>query len=161
MARWCMCGTEQPPYDGYDPTANPAPFPEVLAAALRLGHTMVPEQVNRYRDSKKTVQCCGGPITIEDAFFNTNNLLGTPCAGQCTQDPDIGLDSILAGMLKDPAGEIDPYVVDALRNMLFPFMDRPLDLITVRHPAPCVLSWGTDTHCCSLVRVSTAEHFAQ
>lgn len=90
-------------YTGYDPTVNPGIFNEFSSAAFRVGHTMLSPQLQRINDDGTSP----GSIALRDSFFNPNAILSE------------GIDSLLLGLASQKAQEIDPFVVDDVRNFLF------------------------------------------
>jgi hypothetical protein len=91
-------------YRGYDPTANPAIAAEFSAAAYRLGHSMVGDDVEFLGNDGQEVR---EPIPFTEAFFNPDVVRET------------GIDPILKYSVTDPSEAIDTKVVDSLRNRLF------------------------------------------
>ena len=90
----------------YDPSLNGALFNEFSGALYRIGHTMVSSHIIRMRDDG-SVPAHGG-FVFKDSFF----------------DPDViesaeTIDLVLKGVATKPMQQIDPFVVDALRNFLF------------------------------------------
>lgn len=91
-------------YHGYQADVNPGIATEFSTAAFRLGHSMLGDDIefldndgNEIRDAMK----------LRDSFFNPTVL----------QQTDI--DPILKYLASDNAQEIDPIVVDDVRNFLF------------------------------------------
>ncbi len=90
----------------YDPALNGTLFNEFSGALYRIGHTMVSAHIMRMRDDG-SVPAEGG-FVFKDSFF----------------DPDVienaeTVDLVLKGVATKPMQQIDPFVVDALRNFLF------------------------------------------
>jgi peroxidase len=92
-----------PIYGGYDDSVDPAIGNEFSAAAYRLGHSMLSATLLRYNKAgNKKVS-----TPLKDAFFNPNLIHKG------------GGMSILRGLQKQQAQEVDNKVVDAVRNFLF------------------------------------------
>jgi hypothetical protein len=105
------------PYRGYDPTVNPAIAAEFSAAAFRLGHSMVGDDVEFLGDDGEEVR---DALPFSQAFFNPAFVRET------------GIDPILKYSATDPSQAIDTKVVDSLRNMLFgPPVAGGLDLAAI------------------------------
>jgi hypothetical protein len=96
-----------PPYTGYDDDINPTIYNEFSAAAFRLGHSMVSDQLLRLDANGNAVD--GGPLSLARAFFTAPSLL--------TADDDI--DPILRGLASQTHQTIDTKVIHSLRNLLF------------------------------------------
>ena len=89
------------PYTGYDPSVDPAISSEFSAAAFRVGHTMLSSNLllidaDGQRDE----------IGLARSFFNPSFVVRH------------GISAILRGLATQPAQEVDPLVVDEVRNML-------------------------------------------
>lgn len=95
------------PYTGYDETINPAIFNEFSAAAFRLGHSMLNEQLLRLDAAGDEIS--DGHIDLKAAFFTGPSIL--------TNESD--LDPILRGFAAQLHQEIDAKVIDDIRNFLF------------------------------------------
>ena len=84
-------------YSGYDPTVNPQISDEFAAAAYRIGHSTLTDELLIPGED---------PIALRDAFFR----------------PDIvhsmGIDGILDGLTVQTMQEVDAKIVDAVRNFL-------------------------------------------
>lgn len=94
-------------YSGYNPSVNPTIYNEFSAAAYRLGHSMVSEQLLRIDANGNTT--AGGALNLEDAFFRAPQII--------TSETDI--DPILRGLATQVHQSIDVMVVHPLRNLLF------------------------------------------
>ena len=93
-----------PVYSGYDDQVNPAIANEFSAAAYRLGHSMLSSTLLRYNKAgNKMIH-----TSLKDAFFNPRLI-----------HKGGGIWSILHGLSKQKAQEVDNRVVDAVRNFLF------------------------------------------
>lgn len=107
------------PYAGYDPDVNPGIRTEFSSAAFRIGHTLLNEELKRYDENGNVY--VGGHLTLRDAFF---------AIGEVTA-PD-GFEAILRGLALQEANEVDPQVVDSVRNFLFTILNpQGLDLISL------------------------------
>ncbi len=96
-----------PDYQGYDEELNPSIYNEFSAAAYRLGHSEVSDQLLRIDASGE--QIADGHVTLREAFFSGINLL--------KEENDI--DPLLRGMATQLHQSIDVKVVNNLRNFLF------------------------------------------
>ena len=92
-------------YGGYDPNVNPAISVLFSTAAYRFGHSMLSSELARLDADGQVAD--EGNLSLSDAFFSP------------TQLADNGIDSLLRGLSASTAQEIDPYVVDDVRNFLF------------------------------------------
>ena len=95
------------PYTGYNPSINPSIYNEFSAAAYRLGHSMVGDQVLRIGADGNPLQ--EGSLDLQNAFFNAPQLL------QSEND----IDPYLRGLAFQQHQRIDVKVVHTLRNLLF------------------------------------------
>jgi hypothetical protein len=93
------------PYRGFDAKGDASVAQEFSTAAYRFGHSMVSPQILRLRASGRTVP--QGNLSLRDAFFNPSALRET------------GLDPVFRGMAAQRARQIDPMIIDELRNFLF------------------------------------------
>lgn len=107
-------------YSGYKPYVNPAVSNEFANAAYRLGHTLLNNQIHRFEDQGLV------PISLGDAndpsqaaFFNPEEVAMN------------GIDSLLRGLVLQEAQEVDNFIVDGVRNFLFPAGTGGLDLAAV------------------------------
>ncbi len=107
-----------PPYRGYRSDVDPSIANEFATAAYRVGHTMLSPQLLR-------VQADGSPhpagnLSLARAFFNPTELIS------------VGVEPYLRGLSLQRAQEIDPYVIDEVRNLLFgPPGSGGLDLVSL------------------------------
>lgn len=92
-------------YNGYDEAMAPMIANEFATAAYRMGHTMLSPNLRRIEATDQTA--IDGDLPLRDAFFNPTNII------------DHGIDGILRGLASQKAQEIDPFVVDDVRNFLF------------------------------------------
>ncbi len=96
-----------PEYQGYDDDINPGIYSEFSAAAYRLGHSEVSDELLRIDDSGE--ESANGNVALRDAFFSGISLL--------KEENDI--DPLLRGMATQLHQAIDIKVVNNLRNFLF------------------------------------------
>ena len=96
-----------PEYQGYDDDVNPGIYSEFSAAAYRLGHSEVSDELLRIDDSGE--ESANGNVALRDAFFSGISLL--------KEENDI--DPLLRGMATQLHQAIDIKVVNNLRNFLF------------------------------------------
>lgn len=103
-----------PVYTAYDSSANAGIDIEFSTAGYRLGHTMIPSQI-QIGDNPAT------NILLKDAFF-------TPSYVQTN-----GVNNLLLGAAKRIMNQIDGKVVEDLRSFLFgsPTMSNLLDLASI------------------------------
>ena len=92
-------------YRGYDPTVNPNLANVFSTAAFRFGHTMLSPELLRLNPDGSVAD--EGNLALQDAFFNVDALT------------ENGIDSILLGASVQTAQEVDPFLVDDVRNFLF------------------------------------------
>ncbi|MBX2823218.1 MAG: peroxidase family protein [Gammaproteobacteria bacterium] len=96
-----------PAYAGYDASIDSRIMNEFSAAAFRLGHSMVPDQLLRLDADGSTAR--GGHLDLAAAFFTAPRLL--------RERNDV--DPILRGLAAQPHQKIDVKVIHTLRNLLF------------------------------------------
>jgi len=96
-----------PRYNGYNPSINPSIYNEFSAAAFRLGHSMVSEQILRLGADGNSIP--EGALNLERAFFSAPQVL--------LAEDDI--DPILRGLASQVHQSIDVKVIHPLRNLLF------------------------------------------
>ena len=90
------------PYGGYDPEVDPSVASEFSAAAYRVGHTMLSPGLLVIDDQGKEHS-----LSLIKAFFNPSLVA------------DQGISGILRGLATQRAQEVDPLLVDEVRNLLF------------------------------------------
>lgn len=96
-----------PSYTGYNASINPTLFNEFSAAAFRLGHSMVSDDILLIGpDGEPLPQ---SPLELRDAFFTAPQVLAE----------EGGIDSILRGLASKTHQSIDIMVIHTLRNLLF------------------------------------------
>ncbi len=93
-------------YVGYDENVNPSIMNVFSAAAFRLGHTLVNDQIIRLDENGDNYTY--GTISLKEAFFNPMIVY-----------EEGGVDPIFRGMASQMQQTFDTKVVDALRNFLF------------------------------------------
>jgi peroxidase len=104
-------------YKGYNPNVNAAISNEFSTAAFRVGHTMLGNDIEFLANDESEVH---EAVALSEAFFNPNLLKET------------GIDPVLKYLATDLAEEIDPLVVDSVRNFLFgPPGSGGLDLVSL------------------------------
>lgn len=96
-----------PPYSGYKPEINPTIYNEFSAAAFRLGHSMLNEQLLRLDASGQEIDA--GHIDLAAAFFTAPIFLRS----------ETDIDPILRGLATQRHQALDHKIVDDLRNFLF------------------------------------------
>lgn len=92
-------------YTGYDSSVDPTIATEFSTAAYRFGHSLLSDTLLRL-DSDGS-ESDAGHLELKDAFFNAQHVV------------DEGIDSLLRGVTVQAANEVDPQVVDGVRNFLF------------------------------------------
>ncbi|MGB1250519.1 MAG: peroxidase family protein, partial [Candidatus Promineifilaceae bacterium] len=97
--------TAIPAYNGYDNTIDPSINNTFSTAAFRFGHTMLSPQLRRLDPTGNSIPA--GDLALRDAFFNI----------QWIQEE--GIDSILRGLMTQPAQELDVFIIDDVRSFLF------------------------------------------
>lgn len=96
-----------PTYTGYRPDVNGTIFNEFSAAAYRLGHSMVNDNVLRLDNDGSVIDA--GNLSLRNAFFTAPQLLNS----------ENSIDPILRGLAAQRHQKIDLQIVDTLRNFLF------------------------------------------
>ena len=99
-------GLHLPEYAGYDPTVHPQLANSFTAAAYRLGHTLLSEQLMRIGEDGAVVP--QGNILLKNAFFNPYALIEVG-----------GIEPYFRGMGVQKQQMLDSRVVNAVRNFLF------------------------------------------
>ena len=92
-------------YAGYDPHVNPNVSTEFSTAAFRVGHTMLSGEIMRLDPYGNEI--AEGHLALRDVFFDPEPIL------------ESGIGPILQGLEAEKSQEIDPYIVDDVRNFLF------------------------------------------
>jgi len=104
-------------YHGYNPRVNPGIANEFSTAIFRVGHTMLDGTVDRLDNNGNELAGLKGNVSLEEAFFNPTLLDVDPNSATNPMGTDI--DPILKGAASGNAQEIDPQIIDAVRNFLF------------------------------------------
>ncbi|MEM9236230.1 MAG: peroxidase family protein [Verrucomicrobiota bacterium] len=94
-----------PPYRGYREEVDPTITNEFATAAYRLGHSLLPTEILRLDADGDPIEA--GNLSLADAFFNPS----------LTEDH--GIDSVLRGLAGQRCQQLDPVLVDDVRNFLF------------------------------------------
>ena len=89
-------------YYGYDTGMDPQISNEFSTAAFRLGHTMLPSDYSTIDEYGNVV-----PIALQDAFFTPSYIT------------ENGISAVIRGQAVTVQQEIDPFIVDDVRNFLF------------------------------------------
>ncbi len=106
-------------YKGYDPYVDPSIMNVFSAAAFRLGHSLVNEQIMRIDEYGDSISY--GSIHLKDAFFNP--LIITE---------EGGIAPVFRGMASQMQQTFDTKIVNTLRNFLFgPPGAGGLDLVSL------------------------------
>ena len=92
-------------YRGYRPDVDPRIANEFASAAYRFGHTMLSAQMRRVMADGSTHEL--GDLALAQAFFAPHEVVAT------------GIAPILRGLCAQQAQEIDPFLIDDVRNFLF------------------------------------------
>ncbi len=103
------------PHSGYDETVNPSISNEFSTAAYRVGHTMLSPELQRINNDGTSA----GSISLRDSFFSPQEITKN------------GIDSLLLGLASQNAQAVDAFLVDDVRNFLFPAGNGGLDLAAV------------------------------
>lgn len=98
-----MTGRDMPPYKGFKGGANPIVSDIFGGAAFRVGHTLVGQGIHRRGPGFTKLET----KPAREMFFQTATVLNE------------GVENFLRGAVFERAQEVDVFVVDALRNMLF------------------------------------------
>jgi hypothetical protein len=93
-----------PAYRGYRSNVNPGIANEFSTAAFRLGHSLLGDDVEFLDNNGLPV---AEEVPLSEAFFNPDLFRAN------------GADSILKYLSSDPSSELDPQVVNSVRNFLF------------------------------------------
>ena len=109
-----------PDYRSYNSSINPTVYNEFSAAAYRLGHSMVSDNVLLVGSTGEELP--QSPLELRDAFFTAPQLFSE----------EGGIASILRGLALNVHQRIDIKVIHTLRNLLFgPPGAGGLDLISL------------------------------
>lgn len=96
-------GIQLPQYNGYNNTVKPDILNVFAAAAYRIGHTMVTDELVLYNDEGQLIET----MSLAEAFFDP------------TIAEERGIETILNGLAKQFQQKIDVKVVESLRSFLF------------------------------------------
>lgn len=96
-----------PAYSGYDATLDPSIYNAFSAAAFRLGHSMLNDQLLRLDANGDEIS--DGHVDLASAFFTAPMLLTS----------ETSLDPIFRGLAAQKHQTVDAKVTNALRNFLF------------------------------------------
>ncbi len=107
-----------PEYAGYDENVDASIASEFSAGAYRFGHSMVNPTLPRLLEGGSTHP--EGDLDLFDSFFNPDAILSSG-----------GIEPIIRGQFAELAQEIDPFIIDDLRNMLFGGGGIGLDLAAI------------------------------
>ncbi len=105
-------------YRGYDASVDASMINEFSHAGYRVGHTMLSPRILRLDNEGNEIP--EGHLGLFAAFFNI---------GTITQQG--GVDPILRGLSNQISQNIDPFMVDDVRNMLFGNVEMGMDLATL------------------------------
>jgi hypothetical protein len=94
-----------PDYTGYDANVEPEVGAFFTTAAFRIGHSQMVSQLLRLDASGN--ESAGGHLSLREAFFTSEPVKNE------------GIDTLVRGLLAQPAQATDLQVVDDLRNFLF------------------------------------------
>ncbi len=94
-----------PRYQGYKANVNPGVSNFFATCAYRMGHSMLSPTLLRLDANGFVIP--EGNLPLEEAFFRPDLIRAH------------GIEPLLRGLTARPAQSIDPYVIDAARNMLF------------------------------------------
>ena len=101
-----LLGTSLPPYQGYNPQAQGSIVNLFSTAVYRFGHSALNPQILRLNHRLEEIP--EGHLPLRDAFFSPNTLVD-----------EGGLAPVLRGLANQLCQDIDPFVVDDVRNFLF------------------------------------------
>ncbi|GJL65279.1 MAG: hypothetical protein NPIRA05_02500 [Nitrospirales bacterium] len=94
------------PYRGYKPWVNPSIANVFSTAAYRFGHSMLSPQILRLKKNGRPIRA--DHLPLREAFF---------APWRITEEQ--GIAPLLRGLANQQAQEIDPYIIDDVRNFLF------------------------------------------
>src|SRR5215510_9544669 len=109
--------------NGYDTTIDPSIFAEFAHAVFRLGHSMLPETIDRLSFDFQVVPDPNGPpgqqLGLIGAFLNPLEFVASgPTPAEATG-------AIVRGLTREVGNDLDEFVTDSVRNNL---LGTPLDL---------------------------------
>jgi len=94
-----------PPYEGYDPLVHPGIENAFSAMIYRFGHSMLSPQLLQLAPNGEPI--LQGPYPLRRVFFSPEIIIGR------------GIEPFLRGLAAQPAQQVDPFLVDDVRNFLF------------------------------------------
>ena len=94
------------PYTGYYPEVNPGISNSFSTAAYRLGHSMLSSVLLRLNNKGRPIP--EGNLPLRNAFFNPKRITD-----------EGGIEPLLRGLAAQVMQNVDPFVVDEVRNFLF------------------------------------------
>ena len=94
------------PYTGYSPLVDAGISNEFSTAAYRFGHSMLSATLLRL--NRRNREISEGHLALRDAFFNPSRITD-----------EGGIDPLLRGLADQIQQEVDPFLVDDVRNFLF------------------------------------------
>ena len=106
-----LTGENVPAYDGYKPWVNGRLALEFVASLYRLGHTLLPRELQRYGSP-------GGHNPLPSLDLG-ESLFQSPALFQTSAD----LDALMRGFIRQPHEKLDCVVADGVRNTLV--VDEP------------------------------------
>src|SRR5262245_885065 len=135
--------------NGYDTTIDPSIFAEFAHAVFRLGHSMLPETIDRLSFDFQVVPDPNGPadqqLGLIGAFLNPLEFVASgPTPAEATG-------AIVRGLTREVGNDLDEFVTDSVRNNL---LGTPLDLAALN------IARGRDTGLPSL-NEARREFYAQ
>lgn len=95
-----------PNYKGYDPEVNSGISNLFSTAAFRVGHSMLPPMLLRLDNTLNPI--AEGNLALRNAFFAPERIV-----------QEGGIDPILIGLATQVMQDVDPWVIDEVRNFLF------------------------------------------
>lgn len=97
-------------YEGYNSEVDPDITATFASAAYRIGHTMVVDSVRLFDNDCNNIDV----VSLAEAFFNSEVIRTN------------GIEPFIKGLTIETQYEIDPYIVDELRDFLFTASTAPL-----------------------------------